>query len=78
MPGLNTSDSEVHQEGWKVAENPVPLHVVVGKQPYRCPVCGGNGLVPPGYYDQTSGQWSTTTMTGETCRSCWGTGVVWG
>ena len=78
MPGLNTSDPEVHQEGWKGADNPVPLHVVVGKQPHRCPVCGGNGLVPNGYYDQTSGQWSTTATTPKTCRSCEGTGVVWG
>src|SRR3990167_4032973 len=29
----------------------------------RCPVCGGNGLVPHGYYSQTTGEWSTTDAT---------------
>ena len=41
-----------------------------------CPVCGGNGLVPCGFYNQTSGHWGTTSITPETCRSCNGTGVV--
>ena len=42
----------------------------------RCPVCGGNGLVPNGFYMQTSGQWSTTSTTPETCRTCNGSGMV--
>ena len=46
--------------------------------PHRCPVCNGNGLVPNGFYTQTSGHWSTSSITPETCRSCGGTGVVWG
>ena len=46
--------------------------------PHRCPVCNGNGLVPNGFYMQTSGHWSTSSITPETCRSCGGTGVVWG
>ncbi len=45
--------------------------------PCRCPVCNGNGLVPPGFYGQTSGQWSTTLTTPESCRSCGGSGIVW-
>ena len=24
--------------------------------PYRCPVCDGSGVVPNGFYNQTSGQ----------------------
>ncbi|MCK9281538.1 MAG: hypothetical protein M0P71_13010 [Melioribacteraceae bacterium] len=47
-------------------------------KPYTCPICGGNGLVPNGFYNQTSGQWGTTSTTPETCRSCNGTGIVWG
>lgn len=45
--------------------------------PHRCPVCNGNGLVPNGFYMQTSGDWSTSSITPETCRSCSGTGIVW-
>lgn len=45
--------------------------------PYKCPVCNGNGLVPNGFYLQTSGHWSSTDITPEKCRSCQGTGVIW-
>jgi len=45
--------------------------------PFVCPVCRGNGLVPNGFYDQVGGQWSTTSITPEICRSCDGTGIVW-
>lgn len=45
--------------------------------PYVCPVCNGNGLVPNGFYLQTSGCWSTSSTEPEQCRSCGGTGVVW-
>jgi len=45
--------------------------------PATCPVCRGNGLVPNGFYRQTSGDWSSTSVTPEICRSCGGTGVVW-
>ncbi len=41
-----------------------------------CPVCNGNGLVPNGFYRQTSGNWMTTDLTPEKCRSCDGTGVI--
>lgn len=46
--------------------------------PHRCPVCNGNGLVDNGFYTQTSGTWSTSNVSHETCRSCGGTGIVWG
>jgi len=41
-----------------------------------CPVCMGNGLVPDGFYSQTSGNWLATTAEGETCRSCDGKGYI--
>jgi len=47
------------------------------KTPHRCPVCGGNGQVPNGFYRQTSGNWSSTSTIPEICRSCNGTGLVW-
>ncbi len=42
-----------------------------------CPVCGGNGLVSGGFYNQVSGFGMSTTIS-EQCRSCQGTGIVWG
>ena len=47
------------------------------RKPFVCPVCGGNGLVTRGFYNQTSGNWSTTDITPEPCRSC-DKGIVWG
>lgn len=46
-------------------------------QPYRCPVCNGNGKVPNGFYNQTSVYWSSTSTAPEICRSCNGSGIVW-
>ena len=43
--------------------------------PHRCPVCGGSGQVPWGFYNQ--GMATPTCVTPETCRSCGGTGIVW-
>ena len=58
-------------------KNNVPLHPADGAEAHCCPVCGGNGLVPNGFYNTLSGIGSTTSTTPETCRSCNGTGVVW-
>lgn len=47
--------------------------------PFCCPVCGGNGLRPAGFYSQTTGTWSASSAAEmEQCRSCDGTGIVWG
>ncbi|MDA3806306.1 MAG: hypothetical protein PF440_00190 [Thiomicrorhabdus sp.] len=66
--------------------NPTITYPILGPPPKiygcmpkveRCPICGGNGLVSRGFYNQTSGEWSTTDITPDVCRSCSGTGVVW-
>lgn len=44
--------------------------------PHRCPVCGGNGLVPRGFYSTVTGQSSTTDATPEICRACQGKGYI--
>jgi len=46
------------------------------KLPYCCPVCGGNGLVPGGFYDSISSTLVSSETT-EKCRSCV-KGIIWG
>jgi hypothetical protein len=46
------------------------------KVPFRCPVCGGNGLVAGSFYIKSGETWTAANST-ETCRSCNGTGIVW-
>ena len=46
-----------------------------------CPVCGGKGLVPNGFYDVGSSnlgnyRQKTTSASPETCRSCQGKGYI--
>jgi DnaJ-class molecular chaperone len=48
------------------------------RRPYRCPICGGSGLVPHGYYDKTAERWTNTITIAEMCRTCEGAGVIWG
>jgi hypothetical protein len=45
--------------------------------PFRCPVCGGCGTVPPTFYEHHDGS-TTAVTTRESCRSCGGVGIVWG
>lgn len=43
-----------------------------------CPVCGGKGLVPNGFYISVgaSNYYTTTSTAPETCRSCGGKGYI--
>lgn len=51
-------------------------NVECGKQriPHRCPVCDGIGFVPSGFYSPCG----TTSFSAEQCKTCNGSGVVWG
>ena len=44
---------------------------------HKCPVCGGNGQVMAGFYNQVGGTWTGSNTALEQCRSCAGSGVVW-
>lgn len=46
--------------------------------PHKCPVCGGNGIVPNGFYSTVTGYITSSSVTPEMCRTCNGTGIVWG
>lgn len=56
--------------------SPLPPAEGAEETAQRCPVCGGNGLVANGFYNQTSGYWFTSSISPETCRTCNGTGVI--
>lgn len=43
--------------------------------PYRCPVCGGRGAMPLGFYSM--GELSSSA-TPDTCRACGGRGIIGG
>lgn len=44
---------------------------------YKCPVCGGRGLVPNGFYNVTDNSYYTNSTSAEPCKTCHGTGIVW-
>jgi hypothetical protein len=46
-------------------------------KPYTCPVCNGRKRVPSGFYN-TSGFGTSSTAVDEECRTCNGSGIVWG
>jgi len=48
--------------------------MITRKVPYCCPVCNGSGNVPNGFYDAGL----TIITSPETCRSCNGTGIIYG
>ena len=44
--------------------------------PYKCPVCEGKGKVSNGFYN-VYGSGTTTDASPETCKSCYGSGILW-
>lgn len=49
------------------------------KMPFCCPVCEGKGKVAAGFYSAIGvSSWAVSDITPEACRSCNGTGMVWG
>lgn len=79
-------DFELYEEGSSFAKASIyqreqlPMSYSIHQttaQPYCCPVCRGNGLVPNGFYGQTSEIWGSDGINREQCKSCQGTGVVW-
>jgi len=48
------------------------------RSPYKCPICLGKGIVDGGFYNNTIGNCGISAEVTEPCRSCDGTGIVWG
>lgn len=49
------------------------------KAPYRCPVCGGKGKVPAGFFGAIGVDvWSASKSGPDECQPCGGSGVLWG
>ena len=75
-----TEDISVIREGiWEVFQTlkRIEAGLIKGspQECQKCPVCGGKGMVGVGFYSQIN---STANTCEETCRSCGGTGIVWG
>lgn len=62
-----------HAKGAK--ETMADMVMPESKRPHCCPVCGGSGKVSSGFYDYFR---QSSTIPTEPCRSCGGTGIVWG
>lgn len=45
-------------------------------KPYCCPVCGGKGIVPSGFYSFPGNFGGVTNTCAETCRACNGKGII--
>lgn len=49
----------------------------MSKEWQRCPVCGGRGIVPPGFYVTVAGgRYESTSLSPDQCRQCKGTGLL--
>lgn len=48
------------------------------RKPHICPICHGKGIVPNGFYSNTKEIWTKEDIIPEKCRSCMGTGILWG
>jgi len=54
-----------------------PMWVTSTTIPVKCPICGGKGLVPHGFYDiEGKKSRSEKNTSPETCRTCGGRGIV--
>ena len=88
VDAFNNSGCRFYQDDWFEFENKVlkyeikslqsiaAVEPMTAEEAQRCPVCGGNGLVPNGFYNTVTGIGSTTSITPEKCLSCNGTGIV--
>lgn len=45
------------------------------RTPFKCPVCGGRGIVDSDFYDFNEMKHISPATN---CRSCCGSGIVWG
>lgn len=52
------------------------------RQPFKCPVCDGSGIVRQGFYfvppNGGSGEFCSSSTGPEKCRACNGSGIIWG
>jgi len=72
--GIVGKDYVIEPVGFQFPANILPQKTT--RIPFKCPVCNGSGIVPPGFYISTSG-FSTTNYSSDTCRACNGMGIIW-
>lgn len=50
---------------------------IIRHHPHICPVCNGRGFVMAGFYSSFTGEFTTSAIEQETCRTCNGSGIIW-
>ena len=79
MKKAKQKEEKIGGGGWKEQTYSSPIFTIKeSKQPHTCPVCFGKGIVPNNFYLFANPTWTSTNTAPETCRSCGGSGVVWG
>lgn len=63
---------------WSGGPSDCPWCLTAHAKPHRCPICFGKGIVANGFYSNTEAVWTSSSTEPEQCRSCGGTGIVWG
>ena len=56
--------------GWYAAPHP--------QTPHLCPVCVGKGIVPHNFYISVDGSGLTSNAAPIVCKSCTGSGIIYG
>ncbi len=52
-----------------------PIKYSISSKPHVCPICDGRGYLPSNFYNKSSALYNSA---GAKCRTCNGTGIVWG
>lgn len=93
LKGILISSVDMKKTGVPRMQNPPPppepgkdfvswMHrrglLPIETKPHKCPICVGNQTIVTGYYRPTGNVLHGNGYEEETCRTCNGTGIVWG
>ena len=76
-PYCNMDTGGNHELYCPVNQNRLTITPETKKQPYKCPVCDGRGVVPAGFYSCYP-EYTCSDANNVPCRACKGKGIIWG